>query len=230
MRHSNMLRAAAGIGITGGPVVEFLQVAASNTDASSYTFSAQNLGEAAADRLMVAAIATRAAAARTIDAVTIGGVSATIIQVGRSSGTVFNRVALAYASVPTGTTGDLVVTFNTSTLRCRTGLWRVVGLDSHTPVDTDSSAATPPTATLTTSDAGIAFGAAAVAVTANTGSVTTWTNLTDKSFDSGSESAINISGAYGATTAGTLAITATLSGGILHATDPNPCAVFATFA
>src|SRR3990167_11105596 len=91
--------------------VAFLQVNGSATDLTTYTFSAENLGVAASDRFIVVTITGRSSdgGARTIDTVTIGGVTATInIQIANSGS--FNGIATA--AVPTGTTGDIVITWS----------------------------------------------------------------------------------------------------------------------
>ena len=157
----------------------FLQSVVDLVDRTTYTFSSQNLGVAAASRRIVVGIGGRIASGTlTVDSVTIGGVTATILTPQASnttSGT--TTVALAIADVPTGTTGDIVVVFNTACLRCIVHAYRVVDIDSATPSDSDSSVASNPTCNLDIPAGGIAIGFAAVG---NASATWTWTGLTER--------------------------------------------------
>lgn len=111
------------------------------TGSASYTFSAQDIGAAAADRIVAVTIGgERNAATGDLDTVTIGGVSATIIKV--SNGASPNYfTAIAYASVPTGTTADVVVNFTLASNGCGIRVFRITGaagLDAST-TDTDAT-------------------------------------------------------------------------------------------
>ena len=94
--------------------------AGSSADASAYTFSSKSFGAAAADRIVAAAIITNSV---TASSVVIGGINATIVQ---ASGT-NNHASIAYASVPIGTVGDVVVTPSSSALLCGIVVYRIVG-------------------------------------------------------------------------------------------------------
>lgn len=156
--------------------LSFLQAAASTTDTNSYTFSSQNLGTAAADRYIVVAIATRkSGATTTISSVSVGGVSATIVV--QQSNTVTNTCVsgIAIAAVPSDTTGDVVVTFGASVLRCGIALYRADNLFSATAFDTDNSAVQDPTVSLDIPGPGFAIGTA----TTGTATSTTWTGITE---------------------------------------------------
>lgn len=95
----------------------YRDVAGSATDASSYTFAGMALGPASSTRTVIVAV-TRGGVASTGPAlygVTIGGVTATVAvatQQYRSA------AAIVYATVPTGTTGDVVVTLSGSVYNC----------------------------------------------------------------------------------------------------------------
>jgi hypothetical protein len=146
--------------------------ASSSTDASSYTFSAESLGTADSDRYILVGIAARAASARTISSVTIGGVSATILIDHSSS---LSLAGFAIAAVPSGTTGDVVVTFSGTMVRCAIAVYRLLGLGSTTPTDTGTDGGV---ASLTTNlDINAGGAAFAVGHRAATGTPT-WTNLT----------------------------------------------------
>lgn len=225
---TRMRRAAAGrvAQTPTGPTKSFQGAINSSADGTSHTFSAFSLGAAAADRLILVGFGTRRGAATAISSVTIGGVTATLIQTQRSDSGVVVNVCLAYAVVPTGTTGDIVINWSATATRVRGGVWRAVGLNSSTPIDTGTSTATPPTDTLNTDDDGFAFGVVAAGVSSGAGGSVAWTNLSED-FDAVQESNVVVSGASSATVDGTLAVTGTVTSD--NAT-PAPCGAFATFA
>jgi hypothetical protein len=95
------------------------------------TFSSVDFGTEASDRYIIVGYGTRNDS-RTINSVTIGGVSATIlVQQGDGNTT----AGIAIAAVPTGTTGDVVVTLNGTADSHYLGVWSATGLASPTPVD-----------------------------------------------------------------------------------------------
>lgn len=208
--------------------ISYLQTPTSTTDASSYTFSAQSIGTAASDRYIAVAVAGRiAAASLTISSVTIGGVSATIVKQQSSTGaasgaTATTCVGIAIAAVPTGTTGDVVVTFSATSLRCICSMWRLSNTTSGTANGSQSSTATPPSAGvgITTDGAAIGMVAAGFTVTPTV----SWTNLTSQ-YDASTE-ALRVSSASDAlTTAETRTITGTFSGTVFE-----PVGVFASWS
>ncbi len=154
-------------------IYQFLQTANNTADQASYTFSSQNLGVANAERYIIATIHSRkAGAAMTIDSVTIGGVSASIVVQKTNTVVNSNVVAIAIAKVPTGTTGDVVVNLSTTVLRCAINLYRAVGI-IPTAFDSDESGATNPAVTLDVPRGGLVIGAG---VDTN---AATWTGLTE---------------------------------------------------
>ena len=155
----------------------FLQATTDTVGATTYTFAGQNLGSAASDRYIVVAVMSRKAGASTsISSVTVGGVTATIVA--QTSNTVSNTsvTGIAIAAVPTGVTGDVVVTFGAATARCAIGLYRADNLLSATAHDTDNSTAADPTVNLDIPSSGFAV---ATGVTGTGGTGTTWTGLTE---------------------------------------------------
>ena len=164
--------------------LDYLQQSTSTADSSTYNFASVNLGTAAGDRYIIACVAARVGSGTpTIDAVSIGGVSATpvVTQVNTSSGS--NVIGIFIAAVPTGTTGDVDVTFSTTMLRCVVTLYRATGINP-TPSDTDSSTATDPTCNLDIPAGGFAIGAACVGSVAGS---FTWTGITED-YDAATES------------------------------------------
>ena len=121
--------APATVSYTDNPV--------STADLTTYTFSSAALGTAAADRIIVVSVTTKASggAARTVSSLTIGGVSGTEIAALTTGGV---NIAMWYAAVPTGTTGDIVVTWSGACQECGCGVWAVYGAASS-PTDFDSA-------------------------------------------------------------------------------------------
>lgn len=151
----------------------FQQANRDTTDLTTYTFTAEPLGAADSARYIIVTIGSRGAAARTINSVTIGGVTATVITQPQNSP---HTVGIAIAAVPTGTTGDIVIVFSGAEQRCGISTYRAIGINP-TPTDTKTSTAANPAATLNVPANGIAIG---VAMTLQTGApVCTWTGLTE---------------------------------------------------
>jgi len=159
--------------------ISFLQTAVSGTNAAEYTFSSQSIGAADSDRYIICCVAWRASADTTLSSVSIGGVAATLlannvnVSGGETSGT-----CIAVAAVPSGTTGDVVVTIGATALRCGIALYRAVGLGTPTvPHDTLTSDADSPTGTIDIPNNGLCIGIAYNA-SQDTNAVS-WTGLTE---------------------------------------------------
>lgn len=156
---------------------DFLQAANITTDLTTYTFAAQNFGAAAADRYLVVVIQSRkGGASTTITGVTIGGITATEVVQRTNNVTNTDVAGIFIAAVPTGTSGDVVITFGAGMARCGISLFRGTGMNP-TPYDTDSSVASDPTCTLNIPADGAAV---AGGITAASSSAA-WTGLTERS-------------------------------------------------
>lgn len=187
--------------------MSFLQGTTNTSDLTAYTFSSQNLGDAAADRYIIVCAESRSGSTFDISTLTVGGVTATIIANSFNSSSNYGRAVMGIAAVPTGTTGDIVVTWSAGVVRCSIQVYRATELNSATPVDSDTSIADDPTVTLTVGN-GFAIGACG---TGTPGSAT-WTNLTED-YDTAPETNMTVSSASGATTPGSLEITCDFTGG-----------------
>lgn len=153
---------------------------------STVTFTSVDLGTAAADRLVAVYFGTGTTNAGQVTAVTIQGISATqAVRSGTGNGFVTN--VIWYATVPTGTTGDVVVTFSTTWANTSLGVLSSVSiydLASTTPITGVSFTSTDGTSpdrsvTLTPSAGAVLFAtyrAAAVAA----GNTSSWTNATEQ--------------------------------------------------
>ncbi|HEV7282287.1 MAG TPA: LamG-like jellyroll fold domain-containing protein [Pirellulaceae bacterium] len=222
--------AVAGAGTIPAPMpsvgarVAFLQQAEDITSQTTFTFEDQNLGAADAERYIAVSIVARAGfeSDGAVSSVTIAGVPATITnQITNPGGTNSNVSAIAIAAVPTGTTGDIVVTMNIHHLRCSVAAYRVVGIDGVTAYDSATSTATDPTVNLDIPAGGVAIAGANSAAADSA----TWTGLTED-FDDNFNAFSTHSGASGAfpSAESNLPITCNWSSGSV------PAAVFASWA
>lgn len=122
---------------TAVPDVSFVETDTDATSQTTYTFSSASLGDADALREVFVIAYGGLSTARTLSSGTIGGVSATIAtnQYGGSSA----QQAIMFASVPTGTTGDVVVTWSGAADSCRIAIYRVVNRGNFGSNETDSA-------------------------------------------------------------------------------------------
>lgn len=128
--------------------------------ASSKTFSAESIGAAATDRVVVLAIALRfTAGSGTISSVTIGGVTATQAVFALNS---TNSASIYYAKVSSGTTADIVISTSVNINYVGVGIYTYTGGNSipavtDTVTDTTASFST----TMSVAEGGVIIAAAA---------------------------------------------------------------------
>lgn len=153
--------------------ISFTDSASDGSDGTGYTFSARSLGAAASDRFIVVGAGQRNSG-QTVSSLTIGGVSASLIkrQVGASG---FNVTELWGATVPTGTTGDITVTWSASVVRCAIAVHRIVNLTSTTPTFTVGSTTDPMSVLINVEGGGVAVAFSYGGVNGTN----TWTGLTE---------------------------------------------------
>lgn len=186
----------------------------SSSTLTTYTFSGVSLGAADVNRKIAVTIGGhRAASGRTIVSCTIGGVSAVelvFVAAVAGSNTVLQSVWIA--SVPTGTTGNIVVTFSNTMDRIGVDVIRLIGANStayHTATDDEADGGFAVTANINAVSGGCVIG---VTCTSNSGRTVIWTNLTERS-DRVVGSSTAVSMASDATTStGSVTVTATASG------------------
>lgn len=107
-----------------GASVAFVAAVSDASTSTTYTFSGASLGAANTAREVFVLIGWTSGTLRTLESVTIAGVEAAItdtINVTSSAG-----AALAYALVPTGTTGTIVATLSGGAQSCTVGIYRAV--------------------------------------------------------------------------------------------------------
>lgn len=156
----------------GAPLIDVTNTdhASDGTNASLYTFSGKALGAEATDRKIVVMIMATAPSGD-MSAVTVGGVSASSL--GYALGGTYYAGAWI-ADVPTGTTGDIVITVGSSIVRCDISVYRLTNSDGTIPASgsgTDTSS--PYTGSINVPARGAAFG-----VTYDNGNTTmTWTGI-----------------------------------------------------
>lgn len=193
-----------GGGAAGAPALVSVSIVGTDhkvdpTDQQVFTFSACALGTASAGRRIVVGVSGRASSdTATVSSMTIGGVSATKVIEALDS-IVHNSAGLWIADVPTGTTGDVVVTFSVVVQRCGICVWSMTGAASAVASDTDSNHATPTNVTVITKTLTIPTRGGAIGYSFGTfagGTTAAWTNLTEPSgFDEILEASNNHTGA-----------------------------------
>jgi hypothetical protein len=211
----------------GGGVAEISLVdnAIDSGSATTYTFSGKTLGAAASDRIIVVGTFSTNAV-KTVSAVTIGGVSAAQVVAATNSGG--EQCALWQAAVPTGTTGDIVVTWSGAEVGCGIGVWRIVGATSAAHASSGVSGASPLSSTLDIPANGVAI---AYSGAASSNRTAAWTGLTEGFDANGVEDGVNsgnhtgASGAFATLQTG-LTIQMTLSGTSIR----NPVLTMASWA
>jgi hypothetical protein len=171
-------RADAGGG--GGTPATITQTDAVNNGSNiqTYTYTGRSFGAEAADRFIAVTfhIIHGLAGPPDVSGVTIGGETASI-EVQRKSGS-GTHSGIAIVALPTGTTGDVVVTTSGGNkLGCYITIHRITGIGSATAHDFDSANGTDLSVTLTVPANGIALGAA-IAKTGGAGNCA-WTGLTE---------------------------------------------------
>lgn len=118
---------AAGGG--GSVTVTHLFSVGTNTSRADYTFPAQTLGTESAGRGIVVLFGIRdTGTSATSSGVTINGVSASrVVSTNQTGGGNLTMTEAWYANVPSGTSGDIVLTFSESVLRCVADGYSVTG-------------------------------------------------------------------------------------------------------
>lgn len=167
-----------------GEVTRELTDSFSFSDNGTYTETGASFGTAAADRLIFVCISAVNVTddTTTITAVTIGGVAATSASaVIRSSGSGFGVISqIWWAAVPSGTTGDIVITFTGVEVGGSAAVYKIRGANA-TPIasqNTGSVATGNVTAALTISNETACLATAQCGLN-TTDTAITWTNITE---------------------------------------------------
>ena len=124
--------------VSDATITNTASVVKDGTSQAAVTYSSVALGTAASDRTIIVGAAGNANV--TVNSITVAGVSATFV-VRQGGGGI---VELWQAAVPSGTSGDIVVTFSGANVRNGIGVWAAYGAGKY--LDTASSTADPLTA------------------------------------------------------------------------------------
>lgn len=107
-----------------------------NQSSGTFTVSSAAIGTAAADRWVFVLFFSKNATARTLNSVTIGGVTAAVETISGTHNQTLGLVGIAFAKVPTGTTANIVFTwsggFTASTSNGMGFTWYTVNGDLNT--------------------------------------------------------------------------------------------------
>lgn len=136
--------------------ISYLNTFASAANSASYTDSGASLGAADANRWIVV-VATGRGGGNAVSSITVAGNSCTLITDS------LNSIGIGFVQVPTGTTGDIVVTFSGAMSNCTFGYYRVVTTETLTSFDIasgDLSSSSDPSASLDVPDGGAIFAVA----------------------------------------------------------------------
>ena len=160
--------------------VTYTDAKSDNVGGASTTFSSVAIGTASSDRYVVAVATVRSAGTSDITMTcTIGGVSATSAATVASLTSSAHRQNIFIAAVPTGTTGNVVLTFSRSAIRSMISVFAVTGIDGLTASATATSTASPGSGTITIPAGGIAIAGSYNIL----GGAYTWSNLTERHDD-----------------------------------------------
>lgn len=163
------------------PTLTFLQCSTSTPSGSNpYTLTSQNVGTAKADRYTLIAVNIEdAASVFGVDAVTVGGDSATeVADYGGASALASSAIYIL--SNPTGTSETVVVTMSEAVTSLSVCLWSVTGLSSATATDTATGGSSSNAAVSLNIDLSAGgVGVAGCADSAN-GEVFAWTGFTER--------------------------------------------------
>lgn len=216
----NLLMGAGIVPVT----VTWASSAKSTSALTTYTFSSLSIGTASSDRKIIVNVhaeANGAGTALSVSSLTVDGISATLL-VAFPTTDGSDRVAqeVWIASVPTGTTGNVVVTMAAGITRCGVGVFATTGASS-TASATYTSTADPLSVSASCQSGGAIIGGAV----AQGGSTSfTWAGITER-YDEVVGGATYQSGA-------SLAFTAAQSGLTVSATGSGtlPLSVLAVVA
>jgi len=172
--------------------IAYIGTAKSSSNLTTYTHSV-NFGDEASDRKIIVLGAGRDTDNWDISAITIGGVSATVTRADGSVGS-YKEIWCAIADVPTGTSGNVVVTYTGQMSDNFVLVYRATGIVSNTATDYLSAGGDPATGTLDVIRGGVVVGLE-ISNMYRTGAAT-WTGLTeDVDISDGAGDDYQISGA-----------------------------------
>jgi hypothetical protein len=196
LRVNNLVGFGQKNNVAGTVTLSFLTSSVDTANAAAYTFSSLSFGAADSNRVLIVSIGARRATDTSISSVTIGGVTATAIVTAENTGSGSDFAAIFAANVPTGTTGDVVVTFADACIRCVIGLHSTTDTGgSVTAHDTSTDLTTTPSTTIDVEEGGAVVACSWASLSAGSAAVS-WTGVTED-YDTQPETASNgVSGGH----------------------------------
>jgi len=172
---------------------------------SSYTFSSVDIGAADSYRTVAVTVSWNAGNFnRLLSSATIGGVSATLLQTSAAAG--WERSAIIYASVPSGTTANIALNFNgTIAYGIAIGVFRLINV---TTVTSPVYNAHNNTTTTYTTNISVNAGDYVISALGVGNGVANWTNTTERYSYTKSSDYLEGASTTAATT-GTLSVSST---------------------
>lgn len=164
-----------------GKSVSFRAFTFDDTNKTTYTFTAVDIGSPASNRYIVVGVvnsdtgATRA----TQNSVTVGGAACTskvTIETNGTAGNPRTDLWLSNSPVTSGSTADIVVTLSGTDTSCAIVVWAVYGITSTTPHATATDVGTTLAVTINQPAGGVLI---ALSSNFTTGSTATWTGATE---------------------------------------------------
>jgi hypothetical protein len=189
---ANILKCTAAV-----KQVEYVTVVSSTSDLTTYSFTGVSIGAAAGNRYIILGVTGSSGTTSAISTVTVNTVAATLLA--QASGSTVATGLYIY-KISSGTTADISVTFAGSKQRCAVSVWRVTGIDSETPYNTNSNTAAVSTSSLSTTVNTVngGFIVAAAQRGGTVGGTTTWTGVSEN-YDFNLESRILTGGSLSQT-------------------------------
>ncbi len=160
--------------------VEFLESRVSSSDGREFSWSSVDFGDASDDRMIVVVVHGSEASGDTglpMDTVTIGGVSASLIESASHDPGAAVDIAFYWAAIPTGTSGDIVTNFKIGSPRRNAGIgvWAITGSDTVAVYDTATDAGEPLSVTIDLASSGVLL----AATSSRTAAPASWTGPTE---------------------------------------------------
>ena len=122
----------------------YITQAANTTTSAQYTYSGLSFGAASSDRrIIVSAVGRKGGTGLDVTSVTVAGITATLLVKSIEESDNNSQFSVLYmASVPSGTSGDVVIDLNTSALRSSVAVYSLTGFEQPQVFDTSTTGST----------------------------------------------------------------------------------------
>lgn len=220
------VRTAQMTGVASPPLVKATQklvtfgsFAVNPVCAATCPYTGVSFGAADPSRYIIACVGagSNGGVPGSLNSITIGGVTATLIVTITGSSNI-DRVGIYSALVPTGTSGDIVITWNVNPARQGMGFWRATGFDRIAAVASGTDQTAAPAIALASSPGGVVIGCS-VADQAGSSDWSPTSVTTDWKQAIGGDGGgknFTMTGGHGPTVGGTITPSLTITGTILQ--------------